>query len=175
MLPRVEPPPLPTWETAGAFEEVSEGPTPDLASHFLVVEGEIFLFDEKRWEVKTNNEWEFAQCISGPSAHFLHLRILQGTFLSRLRLRILITTEPLHQSSLVRHLINLELPAPPLRLQMSVLKPPWALIISMEHTFSVLFFPTLFFSPFSSRLFPKCLSLLQKSRFSQALAVKWIS
>lgn len=163
LLPRVEPPPLPSWGTGGAFEEVFEGLPPDLASVFLAVEGVIFLFYEKRRDVKTNNKWEVSQCISGSGARFLHLRFSQGIFLSRLCLRILIMIEPLHQSSLVRHLISLQLPAKSVQCKCQ----SWSLpkLLSLNCNIPFLFY---FFS-FLSWPFPKCLSLLQKADFLKQL------
>lgn len=81
-------------------------------------------------------------------------------------LRITIMIEPLHQSSLVQYLINLELPA---KLLPFKCQSPEALSICILHTFSILFSPFPLFFFLLSLLFPKCLRLLKTADFLKYL------
>lgn len=61
-----------------------------------------------------NNKWEFSQCLFCGKlvCAFFRLEVPpRNVPVSRLRLGILIMTEPLYQSSLIQYLINPALPA----------------------------------------------------------------
>lgn len=74
-------------------------------------------------------------------------RFSRGIFLSlRFCLRIMIMIEPLHQSSLVQYLINLELPAKILKIKCQSRSLPWLFPFTFSIHFFLLSFLPLFFS-----------------------------